>query len=109
MVLVPLLVGVAVLVVAASARRDLERERSLLGLCCEEARDLSVKHIGPFPPNVLEASFPHLDLWCPGQDRIYCSTQQPDGGTAGPDIVIRRAAVLDEQQQLQQTALSRAA
>jgi hypothetical protein len=80
MILVPLLVGMTILMVAATTRRQVLRELD------ELARRERLS--GP-PLSPLCEAFPHLQLWVPQADAIYRATHATSG-SKGPDIVFRR-------------------
>lgn len=84
MILVPMLVGVAVLVVALSSRSDAETAARLSAEPPPEIRFTT----NDAPRNPLADAFPHLRLWVPEQDAIYQATHKLEG-SAGPDIIIR--------------------
>lgn len=83
MLLVPLLVGLTVLAVAVTARKEML-----------EAKSDPRQEKGPVEPaawrSPLAEAFPHLQLWVPSDDAIFQAVHH-DAGAKGPDIVLRPA------------------
>ena len=83
MLLVPLLVGVAILTVAVMSRVEAREELHPPGL------EIVIESETASARSPIADAFPHLQLWIPRDELIHAARCGANNGRSGPDIVIR--------------------